>query len=699
MTEAVKDFLLEIGTEELPAQYVELAIERYGQIFAKFFAEHGLQYREMETFGTPRRVAFLVRDLPQKQPDRVDEVRGPAYAAAKTATGEWSPAALGFARSQKIAPDELVVRETSAGAYVFAVKEVQGRATSELLAEYLPELLVSADWPKSMRWGAIDLKFLRPIRWLLALYGEEVIPFSLAGVESGNKTFGHRTLAPLAVGITAPAQYETMLEKVYVVANVAKRKAMIVKQVTELAERQGLQVRIDEDLLSEVTELVEYPTAFMGNFNADFLRIPTRVIVTSMKENQRYFPVYDQAGQLAARFIGVRNGGSDYLEQVVKGNEKVLTARLADALFFFAEDTKVPLRAWREKLKAMTYQDQLGSVYDRNLRIVQVADALASAWGLPEETRVQVHKAAELAKFDLATHMVYEFPELEGYMGRIYAALATGEEQVALALEEQYMPKAAGAEIAGSAVGKILALADKLERLVGGVASLGMPTGSQDPYGLRRAAMGIVRTLAEGEVPVSLQEAVNLTVAVMRQDKAVRANFADQVVVDILAFLSARFKNWLVDKGLPGDVADGLVAVRPYAVLEVARIAEGVADQLASGEFSALIEIAKRVRNILQKQERPQLELRLDVFSEPAERVLYEAVTMVQDRAKVALGEHNADLALTSLHALEGPVAAFFEQLMVLAEDEAVRARRLALLGEVQDTLLQIVDLSRMTSL
>ena len=693
------DFLLEIGTEEMPAQYVSLAIQRYQQIFTNFFETNGLMFEAMQTFATPRRLAFWFKALSARQSDRVDEVRGPAAKAGKNAAGEWSPAAQGFARSQGINVTELMIKDTPAGPYLFAVKSVKGQPTKELLSVHLPALLTFADWPKSMRWGAVDLKFIRPIRWLLALLGDEVVPICVADVTSSNITFGHRTLAPQAVQVGHPSEYAATLANVFVMANVEERRAVIARQVQQLAETSGYIAQIDEKLLDEVTQLVEYPTAFMGSFDEGFLVIPDRVIVTSMKENQRYFPVYNKNGELAPRFIGVRNGGERNLEQVVKGNEKVLTARLADATFFFAEDQKVALENWQTKLRTMTYQDELGSVYDRELRIAKIASEIANALHVSPAVKAQIETAARFCKFDLATHMVYEFPELEGYMGGVYANLILHDQAVGQAIEEQYFPKGSGAPIAKSLPGKVVALADKLERLVGGVSTLGTPTGSQDPYGLRRSAIGIVRTLAEGEVALSLEVLVDLTVSVMGHDETVASSMDASLRHDVLSFLSTRFKTWLVDSGLSADVAEGLVSVRPYAVLEVANISGGVAAQLAQGGFRTLVETSKRVRNILAKQVISQEPLQIDMFKEEVERNLFETVLSVQKRAKDALLEQDAITALQSLLNLEEPVNRFFEQVMVMDERDDVRAHRLSLLNSVQNTLSMILDLSQIVTM
>ncbi len=692
------DFLLEIGTEEMPAQYVPLAASRYAEILSRYFDDNGLTYANMKSDATPRRLGFLVRELDVRQADRVEEARGPAEKAGKDASGDWTAAAKGFARSQGVNVAELAIRDTPAGTYLFAIKAIKGLPTKDLLARDLPDLIASADWPKSMRWGDVDMKFIRPIRWLLALLGDEVVPFAVAEVASANTTYGHRTLAPQALVIERTDEYEVALERASVLVDVAKRKALIARQVEQVAAQGGYRAQIDADLLDEVTQLVEYPTAFMGEFDENFLAIPARVIITSMKENQRYFPVFDTVGRLAPRFIGVRNGGDVNLAQVVKGNEKVLSARLADAAFFFAEDRKVTPGAWQEKLKTMTYHEELGSVYDRALRVAEIAKRIAAELGVEAAVHNRIATAAAYAKFDLATHMVYEFPELEGYMGGIYATLALGDEAVGQAIAEQYDPKGAGAEIAVSLPGKVLALADKIERLMGGVATQGVPTGSQDPYGLRRAAMGVVRTLAEGGLSLTLDVLVGLAEAVMRADTSVKSTFDVSLRLDILGFLSARFKTWLTDRGLPSDVVEGLVAVRPYAVLEVADIAEGVAELLVAAGFGKLVELSKRVRNIIAKQPEPSEPLQFEAFAEAVEKHLFEAVMAVQYKARAALTNKDATAAMRAMLDLEEPVNAFFDQVMVMDERQDVRARRLALLHSVHHTLSLVLDLSQVTA-
>ena len=677
-----KDLLLEIGTEEVPAHVMPHLLADLKRLAGDMFAEHRLAYENMHTIGTPRRTALLVTGLAERQEDVSTETRGPSVAIAFDAEGNPTKAGAGFARGQGIDPADLIQRD----GYVYASVHEQGAETAALLTELLPELIRAIPLPNSMRWGDLDFRFIRPIRWIVALYGTEVVPFTLANVTSGNTSRGHRTLSPQDFVISSPADYEAACEKAYIIVDQERRRAMITEQIAETAKAAGGTAEITPDLLEEVLYLVEYPTALSGAFEEKYLALPAETVITPMRDHQRYFPVKAADGSLLPVFITVRNGGREHLDVVAHGNERVLRARLADAQFFFDEDRKKSLAEHREKLKTVVFQQGLGSMYEKTERLMGLVTAivedLADDDAAYETMAADARRAAELSKADLVTGMVTEFTELQGIMGREYALLDGEKPEVARAIDEQYMPRFAGDELPQSALGFALSVADKIDNIVGTFSRGKIPTGSQDPFALRRQALGLVLMLIEHESGLLLSDLVDEACDLYALDEAAR----DKMQANVADFIRLRLKNVLTERGVRYDVQEAvltdvdLVANVPVCAAYVERL-------LASDGAEAVVQSFVRVGNIARTAEEGAVDA--DLFAAPEEGALlaaYENTAALFDE-----GENT----LVADQELARAIDAFFDAVMVMDKDERIRKNRLTLLKAVDNYLLQTADYSK----
>lgn len=692
-----RDLLLEIGVEELPARMCSPALEQLKQKAEAAFAEARLAHRGCEVFGTPRRLVLLVHDLALRQADREVKVRGPARAAAFDAQGRPTRAAEGFARSQGVPVESLVVApDDRGGEYVWAVKKEEGQSVATVLPPLLERLILSIEWPKSMRWGTQAVRYARPIRWIVALLGDRRVPLTVAGVESGRHTRGHRTLAPADVPpIENVHDYFAKLAHLYVMVDPVQRKNVIWHQVQKQAEALGGYVPRDEDLLEEVTWLVEQPYAFAGRFDPAFLEVPAEVLVTSMREHQRYFPVYDRpGGKLLPYFIAVRNGLDEGLENVIRGNEKVLRARLADARFFWDEDRKQRLEGRLPALRQVVFQEKLGSQYERVQRIERLAAYLAGALGLSAADRERAVRAAHLCKCDLVTHMVFEFPELQGVMGKHYALHDGEDPQVAEAIYEHYLPRAAGDDLPQTPAGIAVALADRLDTLAGYFGLGLIPTGSADPFALRRAAQGVVAIVTGRGLRLSLEALLDQALTGYPQfDHAARTRAREA----LLEFFRARVETQLRERGLRHDVVDAVLAAGFDDLADAVRRAEALSASLEDPEFAAVTGAFKRVANLALKNAAEAAPAVDPALLEPgAEFDLWDAFQAMRAEAEEALarGEY-LDFYRISRR-LKEPVDAFLDTVRVMVEDEAVRNNRLALLKAVAELLSRPADLAKL---
>lgn len=690
----MEKLLFEIGTEEIPANFMHAALENLQLLAESKMKELRIPFTQVTVYGTPRRLAFIADGVAATQADSTVKSKGPAIKIAFGTDGAPSKAAQGFARGQGVAVEDLEQRD----GYIYAVKHLAGQPVSGLLPAMLTDIIHALPFPKNMRWADYDFRFVRPIRWLVALLGSEVIPVEITDVHSGNKTRGHRFLSTGEVELKNAADYVQTLADNYVVVEQDKRKAMILEQVTELARNEGGEAEVIPDLLEEVTYLVEYPTALCGHFEEKYLSLPKEAVITPMREHQRYFPVMDADGKLLAKFITVRNGGKEHLATVAHGNERVLRARLSDAEFFFDEDRKTSLADKREKLKKVSFQEGLGNVFDKTSRLVNLALTLKKEVALNVEDE-ELIRAAQLSKADLVTGMVTEFTELQGVMGREYALLDGEREDVALAIYEHYLPRFAGDVLPHSAMGCILSLADKVDNIAATFSRGMAPTGSQDPFGMRRQALGCINILVNaGYTGLYFNQIFEAALQLLAVDEKKIAGLVAQIV----EFFKQRIKNMLTDQGIRYDVVDAVLFSSTTAgeelQLDVADIfakAQVLAEYVATAEAQESIQAFTRVDNISKKAEVLSPVINATLLKEQVEQDLYKAVTTVDKQAIALLKDSRYQEYMNLLNTLAAPVNAFFDGVMVMDKDENIKDNRLALLAQVRELANTVGDLSK----
>lgn len=680
---SAQDFLVELGTEELPPKALASLGDAFLAGIEKGLQAAGLNYTGKQVYAAPRRLAVLIRDLDTQQPDRSINVDGPPRQAAFDAEGNPTQAALGFAKKCGVELSEI----DQSGAKLRFSQHIPGKATVSLLPTIVEDSLNDLPIPKRMRWGARKEEFVRPTQWLVMLLGDEVVDCTLLAQQAGRVSRGHRFHHPEDVTISAPANYAEDLRKAYVLADFAERRELISKRTAELAQQQEGTAIVPPALLDEVTALVEWPVPLVCSFEERFLDVPQEALIITMQDNQKYFCLLDSEGKLLPRFITVANVESRDPQQIVHGNEKVVRPRLTDAEFFFKQDKKQPLESFNERLRNVVFQAQLGSVFDKAERVSKLAAYIAPRIGGDAQ---RAARAGLLSKCDLATEMVGEFPEMQGVAGYYYA-LNDGEPQdVALALNEQYMPRGAGAELPQTLTGAAVAIADKLDTLVG-IFGIGMlPTGSKDPYALRRAALGVLRILIDKQLDLDLDDAVSFAVAQFGS-KVKAAGLADQVLEFVFDRLRARYE----DEGI--DVATYLSvrALKPGSALDFDQRVQAVQAFRQLPEAEALAAVNKRVSNLLGKAEgaiAPQVEPKY--FDNANEFSLYSAIQQADQAVQPMAAARQYSESLARLAALREPVDAFFEAVMVNADDANVRANRYALLSRLRGLFLGVADIS-----
>ncbi|WP_233004390.1 glycine--tRNA ligase subunit beta [Exiguobacterium aurantiacum] len=680
----MRDLLLEIGLEELPAQYVLRSEKQLAERVTAFLTDARVQFGTLTVYSTPRRLAVLVKDVEEKQQDLTETLRGPAKKIAQDAEGNWSKAAAGFARGRGLSVDDLYFAEEKGVEYVFADRHESGQATSTLLPA-LEDVVRGMTFPKNMKWGTSSLRYMRPIRWLVALFGAEQIDFEIEGVKTGNVTRGHRFLSKGDVTIAEPAAYAETLEREFVVASYEDRKARIERQIDELASEQGWTVPLDASLLEEVTNLVEWPTALFGEFDASYLELPEEVLITTMKEHQRYFPVY--IGEtLKNYFVTVRNGNAEHLQNVAKGNEKVIRARLADAVFFYEEDQKTKIDDQLVRLDRIVFHEKLGTTGDKVRRVEQLAGTLAPLFNADA---TKVARAGAIHKFDLVSQMVYEFTELQGVMGEKYALQQGEDKEVAAAIREHYMPRFAGDASPSTPTGAVLALADKLDSIAAFFGIGMIPSGSQDPFALRRQAQGVVQILADWKIALPLDKLLSQVV-----DSQLQAGLYDadkeQVKAQLKDFFMLRLKYRLQERQVRYDVIDAVLTTE-LAINRLDARADAVQAMLAN-DAKLLIEQLTRVVNIAKKGEAGEVDPAL--FENKEENELHVAIETTLSETERAVADGDYHQAIASLRVLEQPISAYFENTMVMSDVEAIRENRLREMKRLAMTIESVADFS-----
>lgn len=664
------DYLLEIGLEEVPAGIIQKVMAELKARLEKSLEDARIPFGGIEVLGTSRRIAVSISGLREIGEGMVQENRGPNVQAAYQ-NGLPTKALEGFCRGQGILVDQVEIRRDGKEEYVYGVREIPGAITQEVLAKLLEEAISKLYFPKPMRWGDNSLAFIRPIRTLVSLWNEEILPFSYGGVTAGRISRGHRFLSVESVKISSPATYHKDLEKGYVIADVDERRQRIVEGIRKEVDGLGYQAVIQPELLEEVLFLVEYPTVFVGTFDRAYLELPKEVVMTTMVNNQKYFPVVDATGALQPYFIGVRCGDGNSLDSVIRGNQKVVKARLDDARFFFMEDRKTPLLNHQDQLDRVIYQKKLGSVGDKVRRVVALAQVIGEELGY-EGTDIPL--AAELSKMDLASHMVYEFPELQGIMGTYYARLEGYPETVCRSISEHYLPVMAGDAVATSELGRIISLADKMDTIISIFKAGLIPTGSQDPYALRRQALGVIRTIVENGLRISFGSLINAA-----QRGVHGLPDVDQGLIE--EFFKVRFRSLLEKEGLRYDLIGSVLSL-PFDDLHQLYLKGLALDTFSrSNQFAGVIHLLNRAGNILKKTTDSHIVPRMDELSEPEEKDLLGAYMKVQEDLDKHMANKDYAKGLETLVGLAGPLDAFFEHLMVMDPNPLVRKSRLGILS------------------
>ena len=679
--------LLEIGVEELPSRFGQTTLDQIENNLSKLLKEERINFDNIEKYATPRRLTFVIKNLADKATDLEEEVKGPAKKIAVDADGNFTKPALGFMKSKGLDPENVYFKQLGNAEYLFGTIKQEGKHTSEVLKTIVPEAIKNVTFPKAMRWGGKNMRFARPIRWMVALLNNEVLDIDLEGIKSSNITRGHRFLGEKEFEVNSVEEYFEKLDKNFVILDQHKRKEMIREQAVEVAKSLGGEVELDEDLLEEITFLVEYPTAFYGEFDEEYVKLPKEVVTTPMKEHQRYFPVLKD-GKLLPNFIAVRNGDSNRIDLVKAGNEKVLRARLADALFFYHEDTKKPLESFVDKLQTVVFQAKLGTVYDKTLRIEKLSQVILNELNMTE-SKENTLRAAKLCKADLVTNMVFEFTELQGIMGRDYAQVSGENEEVCQGIFEHYLPRFAGDILPETNTGIALSIADKLDSIAGFFAIGIKPSGSQDPYALRRQALGILSILLDRKLSVNLNNLINAAL-----DNYSNLEFnKEEVASQIVEFFVERVKNLFKDLGIRYDVIDAVLNNNLDDISDIHTRALELNRWLQKDELVEMLTAFNRVATLAEKATTDIV--KEELLKEDAEIKLYNGFKEIKSNVESLLLDKKYNEALDAFATLRPLVDNLFDNVMVMDKDEAIKENRLALLKQIYSTMLTICDLSK----
>ena len=678
-----KDLLFEIGAEEIPAGFMPNILGQLKTLAETKLNDAHLPFESIATYGTPRRLALIVKGLADASAEISERHKGPSASIAYDADGNATKAAIGFARGKGLDVADLVVED----GYIYAETKTAGVPAKDIVTDMLPQLITGLNFPKSMHWGNLDAKFVRPVRWLVALLDEEVIPVEFATVKSGNVTRGHRFLGADEITIKNAVSYVDTLKENFVMVDQDARRELITKQLHDIAASKNASIVWDDDLLEEINYLVEWPTALCGGFEESYLALPDAAIITPMKDHQRYFPLVDQDGKLLPMFLTVRNGSDHSIEVVQAGNERVLRARLDDAKFFFNEDRKKPLIDRQDGLTKIVFQEGLGNLADKTERLLKLGRVFGEECGLHEDAAVVLERATELAKTDLTTGMVTEFTELQGVMGKEYALLDGESPEVAEAIFEQYLPRFAGDVLPQTEAGKVLSIIDKVDNIVATFSRGLIPTGSQDPYALRRQTIGILNILLGSEWNISLRPIFKASMELLN----VAADKQEELLNQVEEFFTLRLKNIFLDREVPHHVIDLLLSNNELSVAD----AEGLVNALLANRIDENVELVQaytRMYNLVKDVE--YTGVNSDLLKEDAEKALFEAASKASE-ASLAAWEANDYTAVVAVPATLVPaINKFFEDVMVMDKDEAIKANRLQLVRLAYSVMAIIGDIS-----
>lgn len=691
--------LFELGSEELPPKSLKPLRDSLQASVETQLEDANISYDHLKVMAAPRRLSLLIEGISDKQPDRVEQKRGPAVKAAYDAEGKPTRAAEGFAKGLGVDVSELMTIETDKGDYIGYELTVQGQETTELLPNIFQNALDNLPIAKRMRSGASREEFVRPVKWLVLMQDDQVIEVSIQGLQAGNQTLGHRYHSPQPIVIAHAKDYESILEANKVIVDFDRRQQLIVEGVKKLSAEVNAEAIVPQDLLDEVTALVDLPVALRASFEERFLQVPQEALISTMQADQKYFCLTDKEGKLQPYFIFISNIESKDPSQVVSGNEKVVRPRLADAEFFFLQDQKQPLIEMSENLKNLVFQDKLGTIWEKSERIAKLAAIIATTFkeqsidGYSDIDVEQTKRAALLSKADLTSTLVGEFPELQGIAGTYYARLNGEPETIAAAIEEQYLPKFSGDVLPKTPIGICLALADRLDTLVGIFGIDQAPTGSKDPFSLRRSAIGVLRILIEKKLPINLKELIEQAV------ENYQGKLADdqKTLTQVMAFINSRYRAMYTEQGISVDSIQAVLAINPNQPLDFDQRLQAVNEFHNLPQAATLAEINKRVANILAKSEgEVGQSVNESVLAEEAEKTLYQALTVAKTEVAPLQAEAKYNQILQSLATLEAPLTGFFDNVMVNSEDEALKANRLALLKQVRELFLTVADVGEL---
>ncbi|MBD1400198.1 glycine--tRNA ligase subunit beta [Pelovirga terrestris] len=683
------ELFLELGTEEIPAGFIPRALNDMENLLRQELEHARIPHGEVTTFATPRRLAISVAEVSSVQQRQELELTGPPARIAYDGQGQPTKAAIGFARTNGVEVADLKIVQTEKGDYLGISKIIEGGDTSDQLPEILTRVINKISFKKSMRWKDLDVRFARPVHWIVALYGGEVVPVTYGDLQSGNRSRGHRFMAPDEFRVTGVEDYVEQARQHHVMVDIAARRQLIEEQLHALADQLGGRINPDDELLQEVTFLVESPQALAGSIEAGFLQLPSELLITSMREHQRYFTLVDEQGTLLPHFITIANTQAVDPAVVVAGNERVLKARLADAMFFWREDQKTPLEKRLDALKKVVYQAQLGTSFEKVERFSELAAKLAEQFA--PDTLALTRRAALLAKCDLETGMVYEFPELQGVMGREYALLEGEDPRVATAIYEHYLPTQAGGVLPADDIGAFVSIADKIDTICGCFSVGLIPTGTADPYALRRNAIGILSIILDRGYALSIPELIARSVALLDNK---RQRPAQEVVDDVVSFIRLRLVNQLAQQ-YPADVVDAVLSASFTVPVDALARIKALTTLKQRADFDLLSVAFKRVGNMVKQQTDTRLDEQLLV--ESSEKDLYQQLQLVEQNVSVAIKRGDYVAALESVARLRKPVDAFFDDVMVMVEDASLRTNRLALLAAISTLFSGIADFSRLS--
>jgi len=695
----MNNVILEIGTEEIPAQYMENALKDLNRLAQRYLVESRINYKEIKVYGTPRRLILFIFHINEKQEDIFLKIKGPAYSIAYNNDLQPQKPAIKFAQSQGVNVEDLIVEDTEKGKYIFALKSKTGQPTIGILSQIFPKIIKGMQFPKSMRWEERSLRFIRPIRWILAFHGKEIIRFDLDGLNSENITYGHRLLAPKKIKISSTQEYFKKIEKNYVVIDPQIRENIVRTDIKQIIKEINGKKIINEKQLKEIVYLVEYPNAILGRYDKKYLELPKDVLTVVMEKHQKYFPVFKNKDELLPLFIVIINNSREYASKIKEGNENVLRARLEDAKFFYQEDQKIPLEKRVDKLKNIIFQENLGSLFDKTKRLESLCDYISEVLQVEQKVKKDLLRSAHLCKADLVTEMVKEFPELQGIMGKEYAVLSNEKKEVAEAIFEHYLPRFSGDRLPLTKSGMILGIADKVDSIIGCFVMGLTPTGSQDPYGLRRQSRGKIAIILKNNLKISLKDIIRKSLSLYKESVSVELKIDEnEIVSQILSFLKQRVKNIFLEDGIRYDIIDAVLDVDSDGdVVDVKHRIEAIEKFYNQPIFGKILNSSSRVLNLSKNNEETEIDKSL--LKEKAELNLYQNYESIYPRIKEFICKKEYKKVFKLLGDLCEPVDEFFDQVLVMDKDSNIRKNRIALIKKIGMLFNQVADLSKIVSM